>query len=61
MEVGRIKEEMGHDFVISRIDMLSVQRRLDCNEKKVHVLTVLVVGLVVLMFGFLVDKLHSLI
>ena len=41
--------------------MLYVQSRLDRNEKKVHALTVLVVGLMVVMFGLLVDKLHSLI
>ncbi|CAI9269962.1 unnamed protein product [Lactuca saligna] len=60
IEVGRIKEEMGHNLVITKVDALVMQRRLEYTEKKVHYLTVFVVGLVLVMFGFLVDKVHYL-
>lgn len=60
IEVDRIKEEMGHDLVIKRVDALVMQRLLEYTEKKVHSLTVFVVGLMLVMFGFLVDKVHYL-
>ncbi|CAI9302522.1 unnamed protein product [Lactuca saligna] len=61
VEMDRIKEEMGSDSVISRIEMLTVQCRLDRNNKKMQDMTVVVVGHVVVTFGFLVGKMHTLI
>ncbi|KAL7587859.1 hypothetical protein Lser_V15G38895 [Lactuca serriola] len=60
VEMDRIKEEMGRDYVISRVEMLVVQSRLDCNDKKMQAMTVVLVGLMVVTLGFLVDKMHTL-
>ncbi|KAL7605150.1 hypothetical protein Lser_V15G15184 [Lactuca serriola] len=60
VEMDRIKEEMGRDSVISRVEMLSVQRRLDRQDKKMQAMTIVLVGLVVVTLGFLVDKMHTL-
>lgn len=51
---------MGRDLVIKRVDALVMQRLLEYTEKKVHFLTIFVVGLMLVMFGFLVDKVHYL-
>ena len=59
--MDRIKEEMGRDSVISRVEMLVVHRRLDRQDKKMQAMTVVLVGLVVVTLGFLVDKMHTLI
>ncbi|CAI9292716.1 unnamed protein product [Lactuca saligna] len=60
VELDRIKEEMGRGSVISRVEMLVVQRRLDRQDKKMQAMTVTLVGLVVATLGFLVDKMHTL-
>ncbi|CAI9271729.1 unnamed protein product [Lactuca saligna] len=60
VEMDRIKEEMGRGSVISRVEMLVVQRRLDRQDKKMQAMTVVLVELVVVMLGFLVDKMHTL-
>ncbi|CAI9280301.1 unnamed protein product [Lactuca saligna] len=60
VEMDRIKEEMGRDSMISRFEMLAVQRRLDRQDKKMQAMTVVLVGLVVVTLGFLVDKMHTL-
>lgn len=59
--MDRINEEIGCDLVNSKVGLLTMQRHLTHTKKRVHTLTVLVVGLVVVMFGFLVDKVRSLI
>ncbi|CAI9273818.1 unnamed protein product [Lactuca saligna] len=61
IKVDYINEEIGRNLEISRVDSLTMQRRLTHTKKNVHTLTVLVVRLMVMMFGFLVDKVHSLI
>ncbi|CAI9272779.1 unnamed protein product [Lactuca saligna] len=60
VEMDCIKEEMGYGYVISRVEMLAVQRRLDRQDKKMKAMTVVMVGLVVVKLGFLVDKMHTL-
>ncbi|CAI9282135.1 unnamed protein product [Lactuca saligna] len=61
VEVNRIKEEMGRDSVISRVEMVAVQRRLDRNEKKLHAMTVVVVALVMVTISLMIEKIHALI
>ncbi|CAI9266257.1 unnamed protein product [Lactuca saligna] len=61
VEVNRIKEEIGCDFVISRVEMVAMQRRLDRNEKKMHAMTVVVVALVMVTISLMIEKIHALI
>ncbi|CAI9299299.1 unnamed protein product [Lactuca saligna] len=56
MEVARFKEEVGRDLVLSRVQSLALHRRIERTKKKVTSLTVLVIGLVIVTFGFMVEK-----
>ncbi|KAL7603053.1 hypothetical protein Lser_V15G18909 [Lactuca serriola] len=56
MEVTRLKEEMGRDLVLSRVESLALHRRIQRTEKEVTSLTILVIGLVIVPFGFMVEK-----
>ncbi|CAI9291559.1 unnamed protein product [Lactuca saligna] len=56
VEVDRLKEEMDRDLVMCRMDSLALHRRLEQAEKKLHSVIVLVVGLVIVIFGFLMEK-----
>ena len=47
-------------MVITKVNSLIMQCRLEHTEKKVQSLTMLVMGMAVLMFGFMVDKVHYL-
>ncbi|CAI9292773.1 unnamed protein product [Lactuca saligna] len=54
LEVEHLEEEMGRDLVISKVDLLALHCRLEQTGKKLHSITVFVVGLVFAIFGFLV-------
>lgn len=53
-EVDRLKEEMGPDYLLSRVDVVNLQHKFKHIEKKIKGIVVLVVGLVVVMFIFMI-------
>ena len=60
-EVERMKEEMGHDYLHSRVDVLNMQQRFEKVEKQIQVIALLVVGLVVVMLLLMIFIIHLIV
>ncbi|CAI9297124.1 unnamed protein product [Lactuca saligna] len=60
-EVERMKEEMGCDYLHSRVDVLHMQQRFEKVKKHIKVIALLVVGLVVVMLLLMIFIIHLIV
>ncbi|CAI9273941.1 unnamed protein product [Lactuca saligna] len=60
-EVERMKEEMGRDYLHSKVDVLNMQQRLEKVEKQIKAIELLVVGLVVVMLLLMIFIIHLIV
>ncbi|CAI9297755.1 unnamed protein product [Lactuca saligna] len=60
-QVERMKEEMGRDYLHSRVDVLNMQQMFDHVEKQIKAIALLVVGVVVNMFLVMIFIIHLII
>ena len=60
-QVDRMKEEMGRDYLHSRVDVLNMQQRFEKVEKQIQVIALLVVGLVVVMLLLMIFIIHLIV
>ena len=60
-EVERMKEEMGRDYLHSRVDVLNMQQRFKKVEKHIKDIVLLVVGLVVVMLLLMIFIIHLIV
>ncbi|CAI9300463.1 unnamed protein product [Lactuca saligna] len=60
-QVERMKEEMGRDYLHSRVDVLYMQQRSKIVEKQIKAIALLVVGVVVVMLLLMIFIIHLII
>ncbi|CAI9302618.1 unnamed protein product [Lactuca saligna] len=60
-QVERMKEEMGRDYLHSRVDVLNMQQRFENVEKQIKAIALLVVGVVVVMLLLMIFIIHLII
>ncbi|CAI9286878.1 unnamed protein product [Lactuca saligna] len=57
-QLEHMKEEMGQDYLHSKVDVLNMQQSFDHVEKQNKVISLLVVGVVVVMFLVMIFIIH---
>ncbi|CAI9288477.1 unnamed protein product [Lactuca saligna] len=60
-QVERMKEEMGRDYLHSRVDVLNMQQRFEHVEKLIKVIALLVMGVVIVMLLLMIFIIHLII
>ncbi|CAI9272068.1 unnamed protein product [Lactuca saligna] len=60
-QVKRMKEDMGRDYLNSRVDVPNMQQRFDHVEKQIKSIALLVVGVVVVMLLIMIFIIHLII
>ncbi|CAI9284518.1 unnamed protein product [Lactuca saligna] len=60
-EVERMKNEMGRDYLHSKVDVLNMQQRFEKVEKQIKAIALLVVGLVAVMLLLMIFIIHLII
>ncbi|CAI9280570.1 unnamed protein product [Lactuca saligna] len=60
-EVERMKEEMGRDYLHSRVDVLNIQQRFEKVEKQIQAIALLVVVLFVVMLLLMIFVIHLIV
>ncbi|CAI9275419.1 unnamed protein product [Lactuca saligna] len=60
-EVERMKEEMGRDYLHSRVDVLNMQLRFEKVEKHIKSIALLVVGLVMVMLLLMIFIIYLIV